>query len=801
MSISKQIITELEEKFEKHPVWVWYDPRQKFKGIVDEVKRSTEDGNTHVEVFEGSYLELKRRIWEQDPDIDEDWLFYIDESRQDADWFRDIHRLGKEYRPRVDLSDDPAAKYLVERTDEIPDDFDMWRTDPEQLTRTFFTVVFHRDRYNPKEFVIEFFERPDEYAERIDKYQKGDDWEDLLHDEYGIDGRFNPVEIAEQILFGEVQATSPTKRFTELSSDKPKKVQELCDFWQRHQTNTYLELSKAIGQEYDIEGAVLESQSLDWGSEAFKQVDDGLLGLCLSRIEDTAVMELQGETEELLDVIDRRKQGFWYKDGHTDYWDVLQHGLRVVEEGSEARDEVTREYRDPKELGQRYTEDWWTVDREYRKYVRAQSSLVEAYDGLDRIGEKITHHYTEFVKQLNRELAEGIQGDPRIGTPQTEFHDKYVSNEDGTAILICDALRYELACELIDSLDDTDADIEADYVSASLPSVTRVGMSSHLGDISLEIDGDLKVSKDGEDTNRKSDRVEKFKNLGFEVSDLSDIINSQTSDIEERGLTPRIIYSGTIDEMGEKVDDDEALTQAVDHVEKVETAIRKLLSAGYHNFVVTSDHGFLYTETLPDDLKIDSPNEAEITKRRFSISKEPGSENGSLVSLDTDDMESLGIETEGLVFQFPRSVACFSKRGGNMRYFHGGISIQEMAVPCLTVEAEAKEDEQQKVEIDINFPTSVTNNIVTVEISPEGQMSLSDSRKVILRAKADGEEVCEPKEVTVQTEEKASLRLKSGKLGDASSISFEALDGETREMIEEQRAKVDMVIEDEGFDI
>jgi len=41
--ISNQIIEELlEDKLNKHRVWVWYDPRKKYRGIVDEVEETLE---------------------------------------------------------------------------------------------------------------------------------------------------------------------------------------------------------------------------------------------------------------------------------------------------------------------------------------------------------------------------------------------------------------------------------------------------------------------------------------------------------------------------------------------------------------------------------------------------------------------------------------------------------------------------------------------------------------------------------------------------------------------------------------
>jgi GTPase len=128
--------------------------------------------------------------------------------------------------------------------------------------------------------------------------------------------------------------------------------------------------------------------------------------------------------------------------------------------------------------------------------------------------------------------------------------------------------------------------------------------------------------------------------------------------------------------------------------------------------------------------------------------------------------------------------------------------MQELVVPCVTIVSEAEGAAEQQFEVDVTFPTAVTNNIVTVEIEPKGQMAIAADQTITLKATADDREVCEAKEVTVQhgaTTER--LRLKTGQLDDASSVVFEAIDAETREVLERQRARLDMVIRDDGFDI
>lgn len=804
--ISEQIIDELlEERLPSHPVRVWYDPREKYRGIIDEVSEALEAQNVNFVRYDGSYLELKAGLWQRDPDIDEQWVFYIPESQSDAKWFKDIHKLGKLYRPTVDVSDDPAASYLVERTDRIPDDFSEWGTDPEQLEKAFFTVLFSQNHYSPRDFLVEFFEQPGNYIDLIQRYEQEDNWRSILHGEYGIEDAMDPMEVAKGILFAEVEAGSPIDRYSELAATETNRAADFCEFWQRNATKTYLEYTTDIEDNYDLAKAVVDSESLDWYSDAFLGIDEGLLQLCLDRFESVPELDFPNEVPALRRVVQRRMDCFWFQDGRADYWSVLNHGLSVIDKASDAIDSIETEAYSTEELAEEYTEQWWEIDAAYRNYIQSASSLIQAIDGLEDAREVVTGFYTGFLKAINRDLADKIQSEPVLSSPQTGFWDRYVEASSGTAIIVCDALRYELARELVDNLDELDAEVSLDNVSAALPSITEVGMAAHLpGQLGLDIAGsELEVTVDGELMDIKDDRVSVLETEGFQVENLSDVSTAPASDFESADLPPLVVYSGFIDKLGENLDNDEqTLAKATDHIQDVERVVRKLKIAGYQRFVITADHGFLYTERLPDELKIQLSANPDVLKRRFAATKGLPVDDQSVITFEPDDLRELDIDSNGVSLSFPRSVACFTAPGGNMRYFHGGISMQELVVPCVTIVSEAEGAAEQQFDVNVSFPTAVTNNIVTVDIEPDGQMAIAADRTVILKATADDREVCEPKEVTVQhgaTTER--LRLKTGQLDDASSVVFEAIDGETREVLERQRAKLDMVIRDDGFDI
>jgi small nuclear ribonucleoprotein (snRNP)-like protein len=52
--LADSIITELQQKFDRHPVWVWYDAQEKYKGVLDEVETALD--NITLARYDGSYF-------------------------------------------------------------------------------------------------------------------------------------------------------------------------------------------------------------------------------------------------------------------------------------------------------------------------------------------------------------------------------------------------------------------------------------------------------------------------------------------------------------------------------------------------------------------------------------------------------------------------------------------------------------------------------------------------------------------------------------------------------------------------
>ncbi|WP_276224241.1 hypothetical protein [Haloarcula halophila] len=191
--LADSIITELRQKFDRHPVWVWYDAQEKYKGVLDEVEAALD--NVTLARYDGSYFELKRRLYEEDPNYEKNWLFYIPESRNEAEWFRDIHALGRQYRVGQDIDDTPVTQFLVEHDEEIPDAYEDWGQNREVQRLAFFCVLFDTAGPETDEWVRAYLSNPEEYRETIEDNAMADAWDAQLREEYGVTAGLDPKEL------------------------------------------------------------------------------------------------------------------------------------------------------------------------------------------------------------------------------------------------------------------------------------------------------------------------------------------------------------------------------------------------------------------------------------------------------------------------------------------------------------------------------------------------------------------------------------------------------------------------------
>jgi len=279
---------------------------------------------------------------------------------------------------------------------------------------------------------------------------------------------------------------------------------------------------------------------------------------------------------------------------------------------------------------------------------------------------------------------------------QYDFFNDYPANKAGDKnatvfVIISDGLRYEAGVEITEELNGKyrfKAKIEA--VLSTVPSYTSLGMAALLPHNRLDVSskGDVLVDgKSSASTDQRNEILSTYKGLAIKSDELIQLSRDKARDII-RGKDVVYIYHNTVDAMGDEAKtEDETFSAVRKAINEVGELVKIAVNDHNARFVfVTADHGFVYMDKHPDATNRnqipDLSAELIKSKKRYLLGR------GLPVLKDTHQGKvsiTLGSLTEqDLEFAVPKGMSLFNFSGGS-RYFHGGISLQEVTVPVITV--------------------------------------------------------------------------------------------------------------------
>jgi uncharacterized protein (TIGR02687 family) len=321
-------------------------------------------------------------------------------------------------------------------------------------------------------------------------------------------------------------------------------------------------------------------------------------------------------------------------------------------------------------------------------------------DALKKCSDVVEGLYCEwFLKELTLNWTNAIAGDlDALGyvseiNKQREFYRRYVSPNvskgNRVFVVISDALRFEVAAELSETLGHTTKGVATlEAVQAVFPSITKFGMAALLSGKELSVNDKMEVVVDGSSTGSTVGRgaiLSKANPDSVAVS-YKDLL--QMKQAERRALVHGkeivYIYHNTIDALGDKPATETKVFEACDSAISELNAIVKIIvnDLSGTNVLITADHGFLYTyKPLEESQKISRQTfNGEIYElgRRYALVS-PETTADYLLPVKTE-RELEGIPMKGYT---PQDTVRIKVQGGGENYVHGGISLQETVVPVI----------------------------------------------------------------------------------------------------------------------
>jgi uncharacterized protein (TIGR02687 family) len=418
----------------------------------------------------------------------------------------------------------------------------------------------------------------------------------------------------------------------------------------------------------------------------------------------TAMAAQSVSAPEVLSWIRERRQSHWY----PTYADIYQ-AIGYATEFQQALAEANLGMTSPAEGVQRYVTSWYRLDQLYRKFVYHMQKSGQASLLADLYASVENRYTNSFVLALNDTWQDQIAGLSEWKIPgfasQTDFYRdqaaEYRRKDQKVAVIISDALRYEIGEECLRSIRALDRfDAELKPMISALPSYTQLGMAALLPhrELALAEDGSGDVISDGRNTKGLAAR-EKILAAGREGDSAKalkaeDVMNMRTDEGKALFRDHHIVYvyHNRIDAIGDKLQTEEQLPGAVeDTIEDLTKLVRKLTSANFSNILITADHGFLYQHRALDesDFAIADPQGDEILfrNRRFVIGRGLSPTSG----MKHFDASGLGL-AGGLDVLIPNSINRMRVKGAGSRFVHGGASLQEIVIPVIRVGKQRETD-------------------------------------------------------------------------------------------------------------
>ena len=362
----------------------------------------------------------------------------------------------------------------------------------------------------------------------------------------------------------------------------------------------------------------------------------------------------------------------------------------------------------------RYKSDFCLIDMAYRKAVfefRKVASTFPIYEKLEAFKNTFDLDYAKAVNEFNlewmkcvREEGGGLNDISGI-LHQQDFYKTHIGpSTTKVAVVISDALRYEVAVQLMQEFSEKKHTATLDVALAMLPTETKYCKDALLPHPDLRLQGDT-MFLGSSIINGLKDRDNMLKKYHPDGVCLNYTdVKKNVMDNREALRKPVVyIYHDTIDSISH--DHPEKTAQACEEaVDELKDFIAQLhASYNFTNVILTADHGFLYNDIRFDDTKKHKvPEDSIELKTRYYLTENAAPATSGSIGITKLSLEKVSGMThpDGVYVAVPDGSNRFFAPGGGYEFAHGGATLQELIIPVL-FSYRKKVETKQKVDMNL----------------------------------------------------------------------------------------------------
>ncbi|MFZ1236018.1 MAG: PglZ domain-containing protein [Prevotella sp.] len=362
----------------------------------------------------------------------------------------------------------------------------------------------------------------------------------------------------------------------------------------------------------------------------------------------------------------------------------------------------------PDDYLEKYRSEYFLIDQLYRLSIENYykiSPSINLYETVQKVKLALDSHYAKLCNRINLEWMRCVKeagGMTAVhALRQQDFYESQIKPiQKKVVVIISDALRYEVAQELIGVLAKRKHIAHLNFGVAMLPSETKFCKPALLPHRELRLYGEENGTQNmGVDnrildsTAKRTEQVDSYRSgaicVDYEVVGKYD--QEKNREIFKHPLV--YVMHNTIDDKSHGATAKEVADSCRDAINELDDLVHKILeSYGVTEIYITSDHGFLFNDQ--DFKEKDKHKVAENVlekSSRYYLTTVADTVPG-IVKFPLSDVS--GMNAEGVYVAVPEGTNRLAAPSGGYLFTHGGASLQELIIPIIVSKKKIKDTKQ-----------------------------------------------------------------------------------------------------------
>lgn len=356
----------------------------------------------------------------------------------------------------------------------------------------------------------------------------------------------------------------------------------------------------------------------------------------------------------------------------------------------------------------RYQTDYYLTDQYYRQATELYFKIDptnELFDCIQKVKLSLDQNYSKLCNRINLEWTRCLKETGGMASAhllrQDDFYDEKIKPiQKKVAVIVSDALRYEIAQELIGELAKSRHVASLKPALAMLPTETKYCKPALLPHHELKLYGqgdeqDMAVdNRILSDTTKRCEHLQKYRDgaicVNFET--VAEYNQDKNREIFKHSLV--YIFHDVIDKNGHNGTSKEIVTNCRTAIKELATMIPKI-HASYNvtEVYVTSDHGFLFNDIQFAEKDKHKINEECLERStRYYLTNSEKEEPG-VIKFRLDTVSGM-LNASNVMVAVPQGTNRFAAPSGGYMFTHGGAALQEIVIPVIVSRQERTDSKQ-----------------------------------------------------------------------------------------------------------